>query len=870
MDLLERDHLLGELDGLLARAASSGSIALVVGEAGVGKTTLVDAFVQRHRDDAVVLLGRCDPLLTPRALGPLHDLARDAGGQLASALADGAPRERLLAALLDQLRSPGDAHVVVVEDAHWADEATMDLLVLLARRIGETTAMLLVTYRDDEIEIDHPLRTVVATMSREGAQRLAVPRLSESAVAQLARNAGRTGEGLFELTGGNPLLVSEVLVSDAGEVPASVSDLALGRYAGLPDAARSVVRVAAVVPSRAELPLVQRATGLSPAAVRAGVVAAVARGLLVSTPDAVGFRHELLRRAVESTLDPVDRRHLNQEVLDALAESDGVDIARLVHHAREAGDVDAVLRNGPIAAERAAAVAAHREAVGHYRAVLAHRERIPVEQRITLLHRYSTECYLCALSTEAVAAGQAAVQLLEEVGDPERLGAGLRWLSRLHWWDGNRPAAEAVLARAISTLESVGPGHELGMAYSSQSQLDMLAHRSQEAIAWAQRALEISDRLDDDEVRSHALTNIGSARMLARDFAGRADLEQAFEIAERAGLDDDAARALVNLASSAVEMNDWRNALADIDRALAFVVDRELAGYVQHLLGHRARFRLNSGDWAGAEADAREALSQSVAGGIRVVDGLIPLGLLQARRGDEAAAATFEQAASRTPDGPELQWSGQLAAARAEHAWLCGDDAAAVALASTALDRAILARHHWLTGELLLWTWLAGGEPALPEEVAEPYGLLLTGDWRGAAREWAEAGDDYHRALALSRADDGDPAIEQAISLLHGLGAAQTIARLRRDLRARGHRRIPRGPNRASTANPAGLTGRQVEVLELVAEGLTDAEIGARLSLSVKTVGHHVSAVLGKLGVSSRRDAVTAYRRSGRAKDGES
>jgi DNA-binding CsgD family transcriptional regulator len=171
-----------------------------------------------------------------------------------------------------------------------------------------------------------------------------------------------------------------------------------------------------------------------------------------------------------------------------------------------------------------------------------------------------------------------------------------------------------------------------------------------------------------------------------------------------------------------------------------------------------------------------------------------------------------------------------------------------------------------------------GGAPAhppalpdgIPAVVAEPYRLLLAGDWQAAADAWQERGCPYHRALALA-GGDRDEALLEALGLLDGLGARQTALRLRRQLRRRGNLRVPRGPTRTTAANPAGLTGRQVEVLGLLAEGLTDAEIAARLSLSAKTVGHHVSALLAKLGVTSRRQAAAAARRLGvvPAKDGE-
>jgi DNA-binding CsgD family transcriptional regulator len=173
-------------------------------------------------------------------------------------------------------------------------------------------------------------------------------------------------------------------------------------------------------------------------------------------------------------------------------------------------------------------------------------------------------------------------------------------------------------------------------------------------------------------------------------------------------------------------------------------------------------------------------------------------------------------------------------------------------------------------GELAFWLSLAGALPPTPTVVAEPYRLLLAGDWRAAADAWQERGCPYQQALALACGDQ-DEALLAALALLDGLGARQTAQRLRRQLRRRGHLRVPRGPTRATAANPAGLTGRQLEVLRLLAEGLSNAEIAARLSLSAKTVEHHVSALLAKLAVGSRRQAAAAARQLGvaSAKDRE-
>jgi DNA-binding CsgD family transcriptional regulator/type II secretory pathway predicted ATPase ExeA len=863
MDLLERSVPLRELGGLLAAtAAAGGRVVLVAGEAGIGKSVLVRGFAEQHAADARFLAGGCDPLLTPRALGPLHDIARQAGGRLAELLALGGPREAVFAAFLDELVQPPQRQVVVVEDAHWADEATLDLLVFLGRRLERTKALLVVTYRDDELGADHPLRGVLGALPPGVVHRVRLEPLSGVAVAALAHRAGRPAGELHALTGGNPLLVTEVLAAGDAGVPLTIRDLVLARLAGLPADAQEVVRLVAVVPTRAELWLLEQALGPEPSLVEEGIAA----GLLVMEEEAVGFRHELLRQAVEGSVSTLGRRELHRWVLHVLSDAKGrrVDIARLVHHARQADDAEAVLRYAPEAARQAAAVAAHREAAGHYQAALAYADRLPEAMRAELLEGYSIEAYLSGLWVEAVSARQTALGLREAAGDREKVGEGLRWLSRLHWWAGSREEAEAVAVRAIAVLETLPPGHQLAMAYSNQAQLDMLAYRAEAALAWASRAIELARRLDDPETLTHALTNIGTARLNSSDLGGRVELEQAFEVAIAAGLEDHAARALVNLAGCSLEMRDYRHAHADLDRALAFMAEHDLAGYAQHLTSYRARLRLDRGDWAGAEQDARAALAEREQlrhAGPVAVDALVVLGLLQARRGDPDATGTLEEAAAHAMPSGELQWIGLVAAARAEHAWLHGEDHRVAEEAAGAFELAVQAGHPWYAGELACWLWRADALPEVPAVAAEPYRLLLAGDWQAAASAWQQLGCPYEQAQALAHGDD--EACLQALGLLDGLGATQAAQRLRRQLRARGSLRIPRGPSRATAANPAGLTGRQLEVLGLLAAGHSNAEIAERLSLSVKTVDHHVAAVLAKLGVGSRRQAAVAARRLG-------
>jgi hypothetical protein len=351
------------------------------------------------------------------------------------------------------------------------------------------------------------------------------------AVAELARRAGRAAGGLRALTGGNPLLVTEVLAAGDAGVPLTIRDLVLARLAGLPADAQKVARLVAVVPTRTELWLLDEVLGPEPSLVEGGVAA----GLLVVGEEAVGFRHELLRQAVEGSLSTLGRRDLHRRVLRVLSDAKGrgVDVARLVHHARQADDVEAVLRYAPEAARQAAAVAAHREAVGHYRAALPHADSLSPAVRAELLEGYSIEAYLSGLWVEAASARQAALALREAAGDREQVGESLRWLSRLSWWEGNRSKAEATAARAIAVLETLPPGHQLAMAYGNQAQLDMLAYRPEAALAWA-RAIELARQLRSGDAQP-ALTTIGSARSVSGDLSGRVELEQAFEVGSPPG-----------------------------------------------------------------------------------------------------------------------------------------------------------------------------------------------------------------------------------------------------------------------------------------------------------------------------------------------
>src|SRR5882724_1303973 len=524
MELLEREECLADLAECLAAAVHGGRIALVGGEAGIGKTALLQEFSNRQRL-ARVLWGACDALFTPRPLAPLYDIARQTQGALLTALNSGANRDEVFTAALDELERTET--LVVLEDMHWADEATLDLFKYLGRRIHRTGSMLAVTYRNDEVGPRHPLRFVIGDLPRASTSRISLAALSELAVEQLARRAGRSSKGLHGVTGGNPFFVTEVLAAVADTVPITVRDAVLARAARLSVAAREIAELVCVVPGKTEGWLLELAARPD----EASIDGCLGIGMVRYEDASLAFRHELARRALEDSLSPLRKQSLHARVLVVLARRPGVPAARLAHHANGAGNAGEVLRFAPIAATQAASVGAHREAASHYQAALRHAEEIPPDERGRLQEQLSYECFLTGQHERAIEAHRSALHVWRALGERVKEGDALRWLSRLSWSIGSRAEAARYCAAAVTTLESLAPGPELAMTYCHRADLDMEAHEADSAIDWAQRAIALAESWGNNEILSDALNTLGTVRLIAGDTSGWADLERSLQLA---------------------------------------------------------------------------------------------------------------------------------------------------------------------------------------------------------------------------------------------------------------------------------------------------------------------------------------------------
>ena len=612
----------------VVRRSSRGRLVLVSGEAGIGKTALLRRPCEACGGSARILWGGCDSLFTPRALGPLLDIAELTGGELARSLESGARPSDVATALMHEASRRAPA-IVVFEDVHWADEATLDVLGLVGRRIEGFPVLLVVTYRDD-LDRAHPLRVVLGELPSAGVRRLKLLPLSLNAVATLAEREIADVEQLHRQTAGNPFFVTEVLATGGGEMPESVRDAVLARASRLSSAAGTLLEAVAIAPPQCELWLLEALAGGAlerlEECLASGMLEAQSRGLV--------FRHELARLALEESLLPSRRLALHRHALIVLATPPaGVpDLARLAHHAGAAADAQAVLNYAPAAAVRAASVGAHREAAALYaRAVRFANE---AEVRADLLDSQAWEAYLTGDFAEAFEACDEALAGHRAARAVRKEAASLRLHSQLLFFFGRDNDAIAAGEEAVALLQRLPPDRELGVAYANLSELALRREDANGAIVWGQRALELARKFDDSETVSQADVCIGAIEAQRGDAAGTVKLERRLEAAIDGGFEEAAARAF-----------DWRvrtavlaHSFADVDRYLARGVDycseRDLGTWRQSLVALGARADLDRGRWSDAAAGAARVLRTARTQASAPALARSVLALVRARRGD--------------------------------------------------------------------------------------------------------------------------------------------------------------------------------------------------------------------------------------------
>ncbi|NYJ08338.1 ATP-binding protein [Petropleomorpha daqingensis] len=777
--LLERGEELRRLTDVVDGTLRSGRgvVVLVGGEAGSGKTALLAALLDRVRDRIGVLRGGCDDLLAPRSLGPFRDVAHAApGGALAAALAAGGSADTVFPALLDLVGERPT--LLALEDVHWADDATVDAVRFLARRVDELPLVLLLSCREDELGRTHPLRRVLGSVPGAALQRVPVRPLSVRAVAALSD--GRADpERLHRVTRGNAFYVTEVLAAGGSGVPATVRDAVLARLAALSADAQDLVARLAVVPSRVSRTLAEQlaAGRLDP------MVEAERAGVLGGDAGAVWFRHEIARAAVLSTLTPAELVAAHRTVLDALLAEPSPDPARVVHHASAGRRADVLLEYGPLAAGDAVRAGAYRQAAETLRLTIPVSGGRPPALQARLLADHAASLYYLNRFEEAFGSAGRAVGLAEGAGDDSLLADALIVLSKAAFWARGPLRARDAATRAVGLLAESGDDVRrasalacLARSHSNLGTLGIVAEPGAVCLGYAEQALELAEKAGSDEIRCQALFYVGSGRLADGDERGAADLEESIAVASGDPHLELRLRACVNAAGSAYRFGRFSDADRYVDLGLRLAEQCEFFAGEYKLKLTRAALRASEGRWDDAVGELRALLAAPGDPAAMGLQARSLLARLLARRGAHAEAAVVLAPALETPEArAEIFVAGPVAAAAVELAWLSGDDDAAPGLAEAALRRAAEVGHRGSRSELLRYLQRAGHDVAAPADALGPWAPALAGRPLESAAAWTALGERYEaaveRALSGAERDRGRTALAE-------MGAIGTLSRL--------------------------------------------------------------------------------------------
>src|SRR4051794_8150301 len=749
MQLLERDAVLAALREYAEDASrGDGRLVLIAGEAGVGKTALVEAM----RDslaaaDARWLWGSCEGSFTPRPLGPVYDVAAQVGGELARSCDGEASKQQIFRALLDELANPDTLTVLCLEDLHWADAATLDLLRYLAARLRQSRTMLVVTYRDDGLAPDHPLRITIGELATErSTRRIDLPPLSRDAVSRIAREAGIEDAQLFELTAGNPFLVNEVVECGAQGVPPSAREAVLARVARLSADARKTLEAAAVIGSRVEVALLRKAAnGHSGVKSADAIDECLTAGALLSEPDGFRFRHEIARRAVEEALPAHRRTELHQSVLHLLIDTGSKDDARLAHHAEAAGDAAAVLEYAPRAARTAAGLGAHREAATQLERAVRFADHGDPLTRAQLLTALGKEQGLIDHWDDAASVQEEALVLWRAIGDQLQVGHTLYMLAKTHWRLCNGEQVSAAIEESVAVLETVPDSVELGWAYAFLCVQRFNA--GDDGWPMLLKAKELAEQFDDMSLLATTYNTIGGVKAWQGE-DGVPDLRRALEMGLAAGDDEQVGRAFANLQDVLARDYELAEAESVFDAAMEYMGEHDLGVYEHCMRGSQGFLLDKAGRWDEADELLIFDLAERALSPINKILKLQVIGLLDARRGRDGAEHALDEALVFAENSGELAYVVETSIARIEAAWLAGD-AEGIRREGTRALVGAADQDKWMRGSLATWLRRCGLPDADLGVVAPPYALMLAGDWRAAASAWHDLGVPYEEALAL-------------------------------------------------------------------------------------------------------------------------
>lgn len=866
--MIERKAFLADLI-LSAESAKqqNGRVVLLSGEAGLGKTTLLNAFRQSLLSDYNVFWGGCDPFETPRPLGPVYDLTHNLIDPLSIDEKEHGAASRLFSMILSALEKSKTPTILILEDAHWADNATLDFIRYLGRRIRFLRTALIISFRDDEVDRNHPLRTAIGDLPQSAVQRIALKPLSKAGVKKLANAAGAASTGLFKITGGNPFFVTELIEAHAAantDVPISIREAVNARLNRLPEKEQQFLETLSHIPSAFTIRVLHHFYG------ETGQIIAqncVARKFLNfdSKSGEYRFRHELARLSTLDRVDDVRQKETHLYLLKYLQNQTQPNYNALVHHAIGAEQISDVLKYAPLAAQRAAILGAHREAADFLSKALTYIEHATPEQQAELYEAWAYEASMALQITEnIIEARHKAIGIWKALGRPEKIGENYRALSRLHWYRGESRIASDYSDRAIAILEDRPPSRERAMAYSLRSQIDMLNDNMDAAIIWGEKALDLAEQFNDIEVQVHALNNVGTARVFRGDDTGVAMLEDSLALSLKHHLHEDAARAYTNLSEYGLEFGDYELAEKTLNDSISFSNRYDIKSFSPYLSGRLAQLKLQRGLYTEAKAIADTIVRQPQATLLMQLPAGLVLASCEMREGNNNADKLLNSHLTRALATEELQYIIPARLALMEQAWINNTPDEAIIHFKAMADLPQNKLHPWNRGMLALWGKRLKFDISglITNDMSHPFHLELSGQHKEAAKIWEKIGAPYNQSLALinDTSPQSDQSLIKAITVLQSINAKIVLDKAIALAQSRGiTAKLPktkRGPYHAARTHPLGLTKKEQQILILMTKGHSNRNIAELISRSQRTIEHHVSSILKKLNVANRTDAI--------------
>ncbi|MFB7723286.1 AAA family ATPase [Nocardia sp. NPDC056100] len=937
----------GELSALLDAVGGATHAVLIAGEAGIGKSRLIGEFTRRLDRGTLVLSGRCpefgsDGVAFAPFLAVMRRLLRELGvAEMAAllppqpALANWLPRlavhtgtaapepDRIrlfgeILTVIEQLAMTRQT-VLILEDLHWADAASRELLTFLVANLADGDVLLIGSYRPGD---SGPLRELIAELRRDpGVRTLDLAPLTRHEVGrQLAALLAREPEPalitmVFERSGGNPLFV-EALGQAPDQIPADLADLLLGFQRGLTPPAHALLRIAAAIGSPIRHDLLAEAVDLPSDALHAALRELVTRQLLLTTDTGYEFRHILIRQAVYNDLLPGERTQLHSRLADVLRAntSHSGNAAELAHHAAAAGDFTVALGAYWSAATGTSESVSGPERFAYLEQVVALRDRVsnPDEllgvSKLAVLEQL-TECAVASGAIDrGIAAATAALDLIDPSADPVRAAHLHLRRAFLRGSTGAGPGDD--LTRALSLLPSTPSTLEHGEALAQFALTTVFAGDPDAAAPAADTALSLAESLSAPALvaRSHAYLGLIAVGSTAADSSHEAALRH-FESARAAARAAGDPLVLLDVVTweSAVLLaaGEYRAAISTVRVGLrAAQQSFRFAESAPILLVKWVQALTALGSWAEARAVVDEAEFERLPPLSRAAL-LVSYGKIALGQGDTDAARSYAgQAGELLGDGRwaipyRLQrqlligsiaiqvgdWVG-VDSALAE-VWSLGDVIAILeahphdawpVLALAARRRVAHSEIEGARSEVVVEGMLALGDSlscTSPVDIAHrgvfrAWRAGTAAGWDLAVRAWRGLEQPFEEAeslleLAELLAVQGDReaaagALGRVVELAGGLSAEPLIAAAGRvATRARisidGSGGDSPKVRESGGSRTFGLTARELEVLRLVAKGLSNRGVAGELFISANTAGVHVSRILTKLGVASRTEA---------------